>query len=103
MPPERGNAAANWTDENELQSATNAAIQKETSKAGPASPAAGAIIANMPAPRIAASPVAIASNKLSCGLRDCVPKNHNQYPYVVTKKFIVCPAKTGLNNKVCRI
>ena len=74
MPPERGNAAANWTDESELQSATNAAMQKETSKAGPARAAAGAIIANIPAPRIAASPVAMASNRLSCGLRDGLPK-----------------------------
>ena len=80
VPPERGNAAANWTDESALQSATNAAMQKETSIAGPARPEAGAITANIPAPRIAARPVAIASNKESCGfsVTSCVLPKKNE-------------------------
>lgn len=78
MPPERGNTAANWTDESALQMATKAAMPKETSKAGPAMEAAGAIIMNMPAPKMAANPVAIASNRLSCGLSDGLPKISDQ-------------------------
>ena len=54
-------------DERALQNATNAAMTSETSNAGPAIPAAGAITAKIPAPKIAAIPVAIASNMLSCG------------------------------------
>ena len=34
---------------------------------GPAIPAAGAITENIPAPRIAANPVATASKRFSCG------------------------------------
>lgn len=52
-----------------LQKATNAAMSSEIKSAGPAIPAAGAITAKMPAPKMAASPVATASKKLSWGLR----------------------------------
>ena len=51
-----------------MQKATNAAMPKDTRIAGPANPAAGAITVNIPAPKIAAKPVATASNKVSCGL-----------------------------------
>ena len=59
-------------------------MPKETSKAGPANEAAGAIMMNMPAPRMAAKPVAIASNKLSCGLREGLFK-------IATIKTVVPP------------
>jgi hypothetical protein len=47
-----------------LHNAIKAAIESEARNAGPAIPAAGAITENIPAPRIAANPVAIASNSL---------------------------------------
>ena len=52
-----------------LQNATNAAIPNETSRAGPAIPAAGAIAAKIPAPRMAASPALTAAKNPSCGRR----------------------------------
>lgn len=66
VPPERGNTAASWAEERALQSATKAPMAKDASRAGPAMFAAGAITAKMPAPKIAASPVAIVSNILNC-------------------------------------
>jgi len=56
-------------------------MQKETNNAGPAMAAAGAMTVNMPAPNIAAKPVATASKRLSWGLRvesSFLPKNPNQ-------------------------
>lgn len=52
-----------------LQKAAKAAIKREIKREGPAIPAAGAITEKIPAPRIAASPVDAASNRLSWGLR----------------------------------
>ena len=57
--PAPGNTAASWAEESALQLATKAPIAKDTGRAGPAILAAGAMTAKMPAPRIAASPVAM--------------------------------------------
>src|SRR5579872_3964826 len=67
VPPLRGRMAASWAEDRALHRATKAAIRSEMIREGPAIPAAGAIIAKIPAPRMAASPVETASNKLSCG------------------------------------
>jgi hypothetical protein len=66
-PPDLGKTDASCAEDRALHKAIKAAIEKETRKAGPASPAAGAITENIPAPRIAANPVATASNRFSCG------------------------------------
>ena len=69
VPPVRGRTAASWAEERALQKATNAAITSENRIDGPAIPAAGAITAKIPAPRMAARPVATASNSPSWGFR----------------------------------
>jgi hypothetical protein len=61
----RGRTAASWAEERALQKATNAAITSEIRIDGPAIDAAGAMTAKIPAPRIAARPVATASNSPS--------------------------------------
>ena len=69
VPPDLGKLEASCADDMALQNATNAARSSAIRSEGPATPAAGAMTAKIPAPRIAASPVATASNILSWGRR----------------------------------
>lgn len=71
VPPDRVKADTSCTEDRALHKATKAAITRETTRAGPTIPAVGAIIENMPAPRMAEP----------CVTSSCYCYHHHYYYY----------------------